>query len=195
MALAVLAWANGAPADAAPGEWRSEAYYAVNGAVTAALIGGSALARISRRGLEAGGDTVWFPGDAGLRGRCSPEAAQLSDVALSLTVALPRPAMAAAEASAQRPRMLATIAGPCMMVAPTGTTNRPSVTRTTTRNPVTSGNSRGLDGASTRRIGCDPAAPLREDGNGTCDDVASTERSWMAGNFKAGGADSRTDLR
>jgi membrane-associated phospholipid phosphatase len=92
MALAVLAWASAAAADAAPGQWRSETYYAVNGAVTAALIGGNALARISRRGLEAGGDTVWFPGDAGLRGKCSPEAAQLSDVALSLTVALP-PAM------------------------------------------------------------------------------------------------------
>lgn len=92
MALAVLAWASAAFADAGPGEWRSDAYYAVNGAVTAALIGGNVLARLSRRGLEAGGDTVWFPGDAGLRGKCSPEADQLSDVALSLTVALP-PAM------------------------------------------------------------------------------------------------------
>lgn len=92
MALAVLACASAASAEAGPGEWRSEAYYAVNGAVTAALIGGNVLARLSRRGLEAGGDTVWFPGDAGLRGKCSPEADQLSDVALSLTVALP-PAM------------------------------------------------------------------------------------------------------
>jgi len=92
VALAVLAWASAAFADAGPGEWRSDAYYAVNGAVTAALIGGNVLARLSRRGLEAGGDTVWFPGDAGLRGKCSPEADQLSDVALSLTVALP-PAM------------------------------------------------------------------------------------------------------
>jgi hypothetical protein len=43
--------------------------------------------------------------------------------------------------------MLATIAGPCMIVAPTGTTNSPSVTMTTTRKPVTSGSSRGVSGA------------------------------------------------
>jgi membrane-associated phospholipid phosphatase len=91
-ALAVITWVSAAAADAAPVEWRSKAYYAVNGAVTAALIGGNALTGLARRQLEAGGDTVWFPGDAGLRGRCSPEAAQLSDVAQALTVALP-PAM------------------------------------------------------------------------------------------------------
>lgn len=87
--LAVLAWVNAAAADAAPDEWRSGSYYAVNGAVTAALMGGGALTALARHELEAGGDTVWFPGDAGLRGRCSPEAARLSDVSLSLAVALP----------------------------------------------------------------------------------------------------------
>lgn len=87
--LAVLAWANAASAEAAPGEWRSPSYYAVNGALTATLIGGKALTGVLRKQLEAGGDTVWFPGDAGLRGRCSPEAAELSDVTLALSVALP----------------------------------------------------------------------------------------------------------
>jgi membrane-associated phospholipid phosphatase len=90
--LAVLAWASASGAQAAPGEWRAKSYYAVNGAVTAALITGNALTRLVREQLEVGGDTVWFPGDAGLRGRCSPEAAQLSDVSLALTVAVP-PAM------------------------------------------------------------------------------------------------------
>jgi membrane-associated phospholipid phosphatase len=89
---AVLAWAGAAAAQAAPGEWRSEAYYGVNGAVAAALITGNALTRLVREELEAGGDTVWFPGDAGLRGQCSPEAAQLSDVSFALAVAVP-PAM------------------------------------------------------------------------------------------------------
>lgn len=81
--------ASDALADAAPDEWRSSTYYAVNGGVTAALIAGGALAGAAREGLEAGGDTVWFPGDSGLRGRCSPEAAHLSDVSFTLTVALP----------------------------------------------------------------------------------------------------------
>lgn len=92
LCLATLAWPRPAAADAAPDEWRSDTYYAVNGAVSAALIGAGALTGIARREVEAGGDTVWFPGDAGLRGRCSAEAAHLSDVALALTVALP-PAM------------------------------------------------------------------------------------------------------
>lgn len=97
--------------------------------------------------------------------------------------------------------MLATIAGPCMIVAPTGTTNRPSVTSTTTRKPVTSGSSRGAEGASARRTdvgaaGCEPSAPLRaEDGEVTDEDVASTERAWRAEAVMIGEADSRTDLR
>lgn len=92
LSLAVLAWTRLALAQAAPGEWRSEGYYVVNGAVTAALIGGRALTGLVRKELEAGGDTVWFPGDAGLRGKCSPEAAHLSDVTFALAIALP-PAM------------------------------------------------------------------------------------------------------
>jgi membrane-associated phospholipid phosphatase len=91
-AMAVIAWASTGAAQAAPGEWRAKSYYAVNGAVAAALIGGNALTRLLRDELEAGGDTVWFPGDAGLRGKCSPEAAHLSDVSLALAVAAP-PAM------------------------------------------------------------------------------------------------------
>src|SRR6188768_4138232 len=90
--LALLCWASASAAQAAPGEWRDESYYAVKGAVAAALIGGNALTRLVREQLEAGGDTVWFPGDAGLRGKCSPEAAHLSDVSLALAVAAP-PAM------------------------------------------------------------------------------------------------------
>jgi membrane-associated phospholipid phosphatase len=85
----MFAWASAASAEAAPGEWRSSSYYVVNGTLSAALLGGKALTGVLRKQLEAGGDTVWFPGDAGLRGRCSPEAAQLSDVTLALSVALP----------------------------------------------------------------------------------------------------------
>ncbi|HTV21746.1 MAG TPA: phosphatase PAP2 family protein [Polyangiaceae bacterium] len=92
LALASLAWTSSALAQAAPSEWRSESYYAVNGAVTAALIGGRALTGLLGKQLEAGHDTVWFPGDAGLRGRCSPQAAHLSDVTFALAIALP-PAM------------------------------------------------------------------------------------------------------
>jgi hypothetical protein len=89
LAIALLLGVGRARADAAPAEWRSNEYYAINGAVAAALVGGQVLIRWAGKELQAGGDTVWFPGDAGLRGRCSPEAAQLSDVALSLTVATP----------------------------------------------------------------------------------------------------------
>jgi hypothetical protein len=84
-----LLGAGRARADAAPAEWRSSEYYAVNGAVAAALVGGQVLIRWAGKELQAGGDTIWFPGDAGLRGQCSPEAAQLSDVSLSLAVAMP----------------------------------------------------------------------------------------------------------
>lgn len=91
-ALSALAWSSTAAADAAPDEWRSTSYYAVNGAVSAALVGARLLTGPARKELEAGGDTVWFPGDAGLRGRCSPEAAHLSDMTFSLAVAVP-PAM------------------------------------------------------------------------------------------------------
>jgi hypothetical protein len=90
--MAVIAWASASAAQAAPDEWRATSYYAVNGAAAAVLITGNVLTRVVREELEAGGDTVWFPGDAGLRGKCSPEAAQLSDVSVALTVALP-PAM------------------------------------------------------------------------------------------------------
>jgi hypothetical protein len=55
----------------------------------AGLIGARALTGLAQAELEAGGDTIWFPGDAGLRGRCSPEAAHLSDISLSLAIALP----------------------------------------------------------------------------------------------------------
>ena len=89
VALPMSLWAHGARAQAAPDEWRSTQYYVANGAIIAALIAGGALADASRTDLEAGGDTVWFPGDAGLRGECSPQAAQLSDVSLSLAVGLP----------------------------------------------------------------------------------------------------------
>lgn len=89
MALSALLWQAPARADAAPAEWRSSEYYAINGAITAALIGGRVLTGLVREDLEAGGDTIWFPGDAGLRGRCSPEAANLSDASLALTVTVP----------------------------------------------------------------------------------------------------------
>jgi hypothetical protein len=45
------------------------------------------------------------------------------------------------------------MAGPCMSVAPTGTTNRPNVTTRTTKNPVTSGNSRDGAGRYSARLG------------------------------------------
>jgi hypothetical protein len=89
VAVACATSSSVALADAAPDEWRSGGYYAANGAVTAALVVGGALAGSAREALEAGGDTVWFPGDAGLRGKCSPEAANLSDVSLVLSTALP----------------------------------------------------------------------------------------------------------
>jgi PAP2 superfamily len=89
VALVSVSYAAQARADAAPEDWRSTEYYAVNGAVAAGLIGGQVLIRWASEELRAGGDTVWFPGDAGLRGLCSPEAANLSDVSLSLSVALP----------------------------------------------------------------------------------------------------------
>lgn len=57
--------------------------------MAASLVGGQLLVRWASAELQAGGDTVWFPGDAGLRGRCSPEAANLSDVSLALTLAMP----------------------------------------------------------------------------------------------------------
>ena len=78
-----------ARADAAPAEWRSNEYYVVSGAVAAALVGGQLLVTWGSEELQAGRDTVWFPGDAGLRGRCSPEAANLSDVSRALTMAMP----------------------------------------------------------------------------------------------------------
>lgn len=89
LAVGVLLCAPRARADAAPAEWRSDAYYVANGAVAAALVGGQVVIRWASRELQAGGDTVWFPGDAGLRGLCSPEAASLSDVSLALSVAVP----------------------------------------------------------------------------------------------------------
>lgn len=76
-------------AEAAPRRWRSEGYYALHGSIAAALIGARVLTSVGGEELQAGGDTVWFPGDAGLRGSCSPEAANLSDVSLSLSIALP----------------------------------------------------------------------------------------------------------
>jgi hypothetical protein len=89
VALLSASFALQVRADAAPDEWRSAEYYAVNGGVAAGLIGGQVLIRWASKELAAGGDTVWFPGDAGLRGHCSPEAANLSDVSLSLAVGLP----------------------------------------------------------------------------------------------------------
>lgn len=89
LVIAATLWAAHARADAAPDEWRSAEYYAVNGAVAAGLIGGQVLIRWASGELQAGGDTIWFPGDAGLRGQCSPDAANLSDVSLSLAVAIP----------------------------------------------------------------------------------------------------------
>jgi membrane-associated phospholipid phosphatase len=89
LAVASALWAAHARADAAPAEWRSNEYYVVNGAVAAALVGGQLLVAWGSAELQAGGDTVWFPGDAGLRGRCSPEAANLSDVSRALTMAVP----------------------------------------------------------------------------------------------------------
>lgn len=93
LAAALLAAASTAAPDArseaAPNDWRSGAYYAVNGGVIGALIVGGALVDGVRHEFGAGRDAVWFPGDGGLRGKCSPEAAQLSDVSLSLTLALP----------------------------------------------------------------------------------------------------------
>jgi len=89
VATATWAWAVGAFADAAPDSWRSTGYYVAHGALTAGLLAGGALTDAAREELEAGGDTVWFPGDAGLRGECSPEAAQLSDVSLVLSIGLP----------------------------------------------------------------------------------------------------------
>jgi membrane-associated phospholipid phosphatase len=89
VAAAAVLSAGHVRADAAPAEWRSTEYYVVNGAVAAGLVGGQLLIRWASAELQAGGDTVWFPGDAGLRGQCSPEAANLSDVSLSLAVALP----------------------------------------------------------------------------------------------------------
>jgi membrane-associated phospholipid phosphatase len=89
LAAAATLFAGRARADAAPTEWRSNEYYVVNGAVAASLVGGQLLVRWASAELQAGGDTVWFPGDAGLRGRCSPEAANLSDVSLALTLAMP----------------------------------------------------------------------------------------------------------
>ena len=68
-AVAVMLLAGGALAQAAPDTWRSTEYYVAHGAITAALLGGGAWTEASREELEAGGDTVWFPGDAGLRGR------------------------------------------------------------------------------------------------------------------------------
>jgi len=88
-AVALSSSASFAFADAAPDEWRSGGYYAISGAVTAALIAGGAFAGKAGAALEAGGDTVWFPGDAGLRGKCSPQAAHLSDMSLALAVGLP----------------------------------------------------------------------------------------------------------
>jgi PAP2 superfamily protein len=88
-AVATLACASVAFADAAPDSWRSTEYYVAHGALTAGLLAGGALTEAAREELEAGGDTVWFPGDAGLRGECSPEAAQLSDVSLVLSIGLP----------------------------------------------------------------------------------------------------------
>src|SRR5688572_21169424 len=89
VAVGVLLCSPRVHADAAPAEWRSDAYYVANGAVAAALVGGQVVIRWASHELQAGGDTVWFPGGAGLRGLCSPEAASLSDVSLALSVAVP----------------------------------------------------------------------------------------------------------
>lgn len=88
-AAAAWTWGASALADAAPERWRSTEYYVAHGALTAGLLAGGALTDAAREELAAGGDTVWFPGDAGLRGECSPEAAQLSDVSLVLSMGLP----------------------------------------------------------------------------------------------------------
>jgi hypothetical protein len=88
-ASAALAWGSGALAEAAPDAWRSTEYYVGNGALIGALIVGGALTDAARGDLEAGGDAIWFPGDAGLRGECSPQAAHLSDTSLALAVGLP----------------------------------------------------------------------------------------------------------
>lgn len=78
-----------ARAEAAPESWRSTEYYVLHGAISATLVGASALTAWVGKEVEAGGDTIWFPGDSGLRGTCSPEAAQLSDTTLALAVAFP----------------------------------------------------------------------------------------------------------
>lgn len=88
-ALSIAMCAGTAFAEAAPDRWRSGSYYAIHGSIAAALVGARVWTSIGREGLEAGGDTIWFPGDAGLRGSCSPEAANLSDVSLSLGMAFP----------------------------------------------------------------------------------------------------------
>lgn len=88
-AVAISSAAAPALAEAAPDRWRSGSYYAIHGSISAALLGARVLTGAGRQELQAGGDAIWFPGDAGLRGSCSPEAAALSDVSLSLAIALP----------------------------------------------------------------------------------------------------------
>lgn len=54
------------------------------------------------------------------------------------------------------------MAGPCMSVAPTGTTKSPKVTTSTTKNPVTSGNSRRGAARCSARLGGGTATVARE---------------------------------
>lgn len=71
------------------------------------------------------------------------------------------------------PNKLATIAGPCISVAPTGTMKSPTVTTTTTRKPVTSGSSRGA------RASVLDSTPRALEARGSRDD--GIECIWLTG--------------
>src|SRR6185369_3181153 len=84
----LLCSARLAQAEAAPNRARSGAYYAVNAAVMAGLLGGSVLLRLAPA-PEPGADPQWFPGDASVRENCSPAAVELSNVTVALTLSAP----------------------------------------------------------------------------------------------------------
>jgi hypothetical protein len=86
--LLLLLLSATARAEAAPDRYRSPAYYAIHGGVTASLFAASVLARYARN-LEPGHDSSFFPGDLSVREKYSTEAASASNVTLPLVVTVP----------------------------------------------------------------------------------------------------------
>jgi hypothetical protein len=86
--LALVSHATVAAAEAAPDRYRSPAYYAIHGGVTASLFAAGVLSRYARS-LEPGPDSYFFPGDLSVRENYSHEAASASNVTLPLVVTVP----------------------------------------------------------------------------------------------------------